>query len=160
MYDRVVIHAVLLDPLTERPILVLRSEDESRILPIWIGSSEAHAIALEIEKIRVPRPMTHDLICGILESAGVEVSKVNITDLRDSTYFAEIVLCSQGREFPVDARPSDAVAVAVRTGAPIFVDRHVFEAFADSECGDEPCGEAVQRWIESLAPGDLGHYMM
>ena len=160
MYDRVIIHALLLDPLTERPILILRSEDQERVLPIWIGASEANAIALEIEKVRVPRPMTHDLICGILETAGMAVRKVIITDLRDSTYFAEIILESQGREFPVDARPSDAVAVAVRTGAPIYVNQHVFDAYAESQCGEEPCVEKVQRWIESLSAGDLGRYKM
>ena len=160
MYDLVSIHALLLDPLTERPILLLRSEGDGRILPIWIGVSEANAIALEIEKVHVPRPMTHDLICGILDTVGVSVLRVHITDMKDNTFFAEIVLDGKGGELPVDARPSDAVAVAIRTGAPIFVNQNVFELFAESECGDEPCAERIQKWLDSLAPEEIGQYKM
>lgn len=160
MQSRVTIHALLLDPLTEQPILILRSEEEGRVLPIWIGAAEAHAIALEMEKVRVPRPMTHDLICGILQCADIRVQRVQITDLRENTYFAEIVLQASGREFPVDSRPSDAVAIAVRTGAPIFVDDAVFDAFAQSECGSETCAEHVQRLLLGADAEEIGRYEM
>lgn len=160
MFDLVSIHALLLDPLTERPILILRSEENGRILPIWIGASEANAIALEIERVHVPRPMTHDLLCSILDTVGVPVLRVHITDLRDNTFFAEIVLDGKGGEVPIDARPSDAVAVALRTGSPIFVKDDVFELFAASECGEEPCAERVQKWLDGLAPEELGQYKM
>ena len=160
MYDPVSIQALLMDPLTGQPILVLRSEGEGRILPIWIGPAEAHAIAVEMEKVAVPRPMTHDLLCHILERAELNVRRVQITDLRENTYIAEIVLESSGAEILVDARPSDAVAVAVRTGAPIFVRQTVFDAFAEAECGDQPCAELVQRLLLGEDSGELGQYKM
>jgi hypothetical protein len=156
VYQKVFIQGLLLDPITERPILVLREEGEQRILPIWIGVSEANAIALQLENVKVPRPMTHDLLCGILSQMHGQVKEVRICDLQDNTYFADIVLEQAGEEVHVDARPSDAVALAVRADAPIFVEETIFD-----RCGEtEEAGDFVRSWFEQLSPEDLGRYRM
>jgi bifunctional DNase/RNase len=158
MYTKVHIQGMVLDPITERPILVLKDE-ANRVLPIWIGHFEANAIALQLEHIAVPRPMTHDLVCGILSSMGTPVKEVLICDLKDNTYFADIILLSQGQELHVDARPSDAVAVAVRSGAPILVEESLFDRDLD---GEEAAGsqEQLRRWLETLTPEEMGRYEM
>jgi bifunctional DNase/RNase len=159
MYQKVTIHGLVVDPITERPILVLKVDADDRVLPIWIGHYEANAIALQLENINVPRPMTHDLVCGILSQANLPLKEVLICDLRDNTYFADLVLMSNGQEIHVDARPSDAVALAVRSGAPILVEDSLFERMADSDDGGENT-EQVLRWLEKLTPEELGHYEM
>jgi bifunctional DNase/RNase len=159
VFLQVRVQGLFLDPITERPILVLRYEEGNRFLPIWIGAPEANAIALRLEGVEVPRPMTHDLMQGILEKLSAKVAKVLICDLQENTYFAQIVLSANGQETTIDARPSDAVALAVRTGAPIFVRDEIFDRAAETS---EPTSaeEQVQRWLEGLAPEDLGRYEM
>lgn len=159
MYLPVRVQGLFLDPITERPILVLKQEGGDRVLPIWIGAPEANAIALRLEGVEVPRPMTHDLVCGILARLEAPILKVLIHDLQENTYFAQIVLSSGGQEKTVDARPSDAVALAVRTGAPIFVREEIFEQAGQGEEHKETA-EQLQKWLESLGPEDLGHYKM
>jgi bifunctional DNase/RNase len=156
-FQKVIIQGLVLDPLTQWPILVLKEEEASRLVPIWIGTSEANAIALELESVKVPRPMTHDLIHGILEKVEAPVGEVRITDLKDNTYFADIVLRPlRGGEIHVDARPSDAVALALRARAPIFVEESVFEKCTRLEDNTE----ALRTWLESLDPEDLGRFEM
>jgi bifunctional DNase/RNase len=158
MLHRVRIQGLILDPITERPILLLKNDEDSRVLPIWIGSSEANAIALRLEHIEVPRPMTHDLLCGILDQTQTSLKEVRITDLRDNTYFADIVLARREGEVHVDSRPSDAVALAVRAGAPIFVEESVFEKTFSVD--ENASGEQLARWLEQLSPEEMGRYEM
>jgi bifunctional DNase/RNase len=156
MYQKVKIQGLLLDPITERPILVLKEDEASRILPIWIGTSEANAIALQLENIKVPRPMTHDLLCGILSKVNSPLKEVRICDLRDNTYFADIILSYDGGELHVDSRPSDAIALAVRTGVPIFVEDSIFQKSAEAE----DFNENLRQWLQKLSPDELGRYEM
>ncbi len=160
MERKVDIQSLILDPFSQRPIMVLRSETSDRLLPICIGPNEANAIALQLEHIPVPRPMTHDLITGILDSLGVPVKKVRITDLRNNTFYAEIILDRDGREIRLDARPSDAVALALRLAVPIFVEETVFERCSSEEETEESCSEIYRRCMESLGPKDFGRYKM
>ncbi len=159
MYQKVHVHGLLVDPIKEMPILVLKDDEDGRMLPIWIGHYEANAISLHMEKIPVPRPMTHDLLCRVLEGAGSSLEKVLIRDLQDHTYFAELVLMREGHEVHVDARPSDAVAMAVRTGSPIFVEASLYERAADVEEGDDDV-DSLRRWLAKLSPEELGEYEM
>jgi hypothetical protein len=159
MYLPVRVQGLFIDPISERPILVLRHEGDQRVLPIWIGPNEAHAIAMRLEGVEAPRPMTHDLLRGIVTQLGAEVQKVLISDLRDNTYFAQIVLRTGKVEITVDARPSDAVALAVRTGAPILVREDIFDPVGRGE--DARDGEETLRaWLEGLGPEELGRYEM
>src|SRR5260370_25419360 len=112
-----------LDPLSNMPMIILRDEEEKRSLPIWVGLFEANAIALELEKISTPRPMTHDLIKNILESLDPRVQKVVVNDLRDNTFYAVLYLRLGTADITVDSRPSDAIALALRVGAPISLDK-------------------------------------
>jgi len=157
---KVDIQSLIVDPFSQRPVMVLRSERSDRILPICIGPNEANAIALQLERIPVPRPMTHDLMSGMLDSLGVPVKKVRITDLRNSTFYAEIVLERDGREIRLDARPSDAVALALRLSVPIFVEDSVFDRCSADGEAEPGCAEAVRRWMDGLEPKDFGRYKM
>jgi bifunctional DNase/RNase len=144
------------------PIIILRDEEEKRSLPIWVGLFEANAIALELEKISTPRPMTHDLIKNILESVEAKVEKIVVNDLRDNTFFALIHLRLGDEEITVDSRPSDAIALALRVGAPIFVDEDVVRRarsveVAPKEADDQ---EKLKEWLQNLKPEDFGKYKM
>jgi bifunctional DNase/RNase len=116
-----------IDPLTNMPILLLKDLDEQRTVPIWIGLVEASAIATELQQVKLERPMTHDLVRNLFERLGVETVHVEITDLRDNTYYATLVLQQGGEVIDIDARPSDAIAIAMRTGCAIYVDERVLE---------------------------------
>jgi uncharacterized protein len=159
MYQRVHVHGLMVDPIKEMPILVLKGDEDGRILPIWIGHFEANAIALQLEGIHVPRPMTHDLLCQIIDQAGYTVQRVLIRDLVDHTYLADLVLRSEGGEVTVDARPSDAVALAVRKGADIFVEESLY-AKADTVADASMDEDSVPRWLDKLRPEDMGEYEM
>ena len=124
---------VTIDPDTASPVVLIEDLERSAVLPIVIGSGEAFAIATALDRVTLPRPMTHDLIRNILDETRTTVVKVVITELRDDTFYAVIVLKSKGREIAVDSRPSDAIAVAVRTGAPIFVSTELFRSKAIRE---------------------------
>src|SRR5207253_8489390 len=125
MFVEMKVRALALDPMSNMPIIILRDEDEKRSVQIWVGIFEANAIALEMEKIATPRPMTHDLIKNILEAIEARVVKVAVTDLKENTFFAVLHLQVAGAEYQVDSRPSDAIALALRVGAPIYVDEDV-----------------------------------
>jgi hypothetical protein len=162
MWVEMKVRGLALDPVSNMPIIVLRDEEEKRSLPIWVGIFEANAIALELEKIPTPRPMTHDLIKNILESVEAKVEKIVVNDLRDNTFFALIHLRLGDEEITVDSRPSDAIALALRVGAPIFVDEDVVRRaksveIAPKESDDQ---EKLKEWLENLKPEDFGKYKM
>lgn len=156
-----------IDPFTNMPIIILKdTEHEKTALPIWIGLIEASAIATELEKIQLARPMTHDLMKNVLQSLDAKVEKVEVNDLCDNTFYARIFLRQAARDFVIDSRPSDAIALALRTNAPIFVDKRVIEKSRQVDLGKEPrAGDKGQRekWaelLENLNPDDFGKYKM
>jgi len=154
------IKGLMLDPVTNVPIVILRDADGTRVLPIWVGPSEASAIALQVENVATPRPMTHDLLRDVVGALGVTVSRVIISDLKGSTFYAYLEL-KQGPDIVlVDARPSDAVALAARTRAPIFVRESVLDQARSLEVStDQADQDRLQRWLESLDPDDMGYKM-
>jgi bifunctional DNase/RNase len=164
MWVEMKVRGLALDPLSNMPIIILRDEEEKRSLPIWVGIFEANAIALELEKIATPRPMTHDLIKNILESLEAKVAKIMVNDLRENTFFAEIHLKVGQSEITVDSRPSDAIALALRVGAPIFVEEEVVrkaksvEVAKDAEIGRADDPEKLKEWLENLKPEDFGKF--
>ena len=152
------IKGLMVDPVTNMPIVILKDATESRVLPIWVGIFEANAIALKVEEIATPRPMTHDLLCSLLEALGAKVEKIVVSDLRDNTYFALLHLLVDGQPVTVDARPSDALALALRTGASIFVEEAVLDS-ADIEGGSTSSdAERLKKWFENLDPDEFSKY--
>jgi bifunctional DNase/RNase len=155
------IRGLMMDPVTNMPIVVLKDINGSAILPIWVGIYEANAIALEIEKMPTPRPMTHDLIRNLLFGLETGVKKVVVSDLKDDTFYAIIWLERNGQMISVDSRPSDALAIALRLDCPIFVDDAVLKTSksvaAVAEVGSN---EEVRKWLENLKDDDLGPYKM
>ena len=154
-----VVKGLTLDPLTNMPIVILKDTEGNRALPIWIGANEANAIAMEMERITTPRPMTHDLIRNILEGLKAKVSRIVVNDLRDNTFYAVIFLDVNGTEVAIDSRPSDAIAVALRVKAPILVAEKVIrEAKSIDLTEDRPAEDtqSVRDWIENLKPEDFG----
>jgi uncharacterized protein len=155
-----------IDPFTNMPIIILKDMDEKSALPIWIGLIEASAIATELEKIKLARPMTHDLMKNILHTLDVHVTKVEVNDLADNTFYARIYLTNGGQNHVIDSRPSDAIALALRVGAPIFVDRKVIEKSRQIDLNKEaPAGDKgeKEKWaefLENLNPEDFGKYKM
>lgn len=155
------IKGLMVDPVTNMPIVILKDESEDRVLPIWVGIFEANAIALRIEEIETPRPMTHDLLRNLLESLHARVEKIVVTELRDNTYFAQIHLDVEGLARQIDARPSDAIALALRTDAAIFVEHEVLEQSRTLDEDGEPSdSERLRRWFENLDPDDFSNYEM
>lgn len=158
---RVEIKGLMLDPSSNVPIVILRDVQSHLFLPIWIGVFEANAIALRIEGVEPPRPMTHDLLRSILEGLGGQVEKIVISDLKESTFFAVIHVRQNGSVVPIDARPSDAIALALRTDAPIFVLRSVLDKAQAvdlaSQVSDE---EKLKKWLEEISPDELGKWTM
>lgn len=160
MLIEVKIGALIMDPNSNSPIVVLKGVDTDTVLPIWVGAFEANAIALEIEKIVPQRPMTHDLIRNLITELGLKVSRIIISDLRENTFYAVIELVDgDGRLVTLDARPSDAIALALRCNAPIFVEEGVIEAAQNIDLtqGHQDT-ERFRQWLESLDEGDLGKY--
>ena len=157
---RMDVKGLMVDPVTNVPMVILRGDEESYVLPIWVGVFEANAIALQMENIETPRPMTHDLLRDVVDRLDAEVSEIHVTDLRDSTFYATVQLRrASGELVSVDARPSDAIALALRTGAPIYVDAHVIEKAKEFDVGSED-PEKLREWFESLSTDQLGHYEM
>ena len=156
------IKGLMLDPVSNSPIVVLKDENEKFFLPIWVGIFEANAIALQLESISTPRPMTHDLLRNMIAELDARVTRIVINDLRDSTFFAQIALMTGGRTLELDARPSDAIALALRTEAPIFVAQSVLEQAQtiSPDGGGEESEEKMKKWFENLGPDDLGKYKM
>jgi len=154
------IKGLMLDPVSNSPIVVLKDDDEKFFLPIWVGIFEANAIALQLENITTPRPMTHDLLRNMIAELNARVLRIVINDLRDSTFFAQIRLAiGTDRTLEVDARPSDAIALALRTEAPIYVAQSVLDQ-AQTITPDEDPDEKTKKWFESLSPDELGKYKM
>ena len=156
---QMVVKGLTLDPLTNMPIVILKDTEGNRALPIWIGANEANAIAMEMERITTPRPMTHDLIRNILEGLKAKVSRIVVNDLRDNTFYAVIFLTVNGTEVAIDSRPSDAIALALRVKASIFVAEKVIrEAKSIDLSEDKPAEDtqSVRDWIENLKPEDFG----
>lgn len=154
-----------IDPFTNMPIIILKDFEEKMALPIWIGLIEASAIATELEKIELSRPMTHDLLRNILRELGVKVTKVEVTDLMDNTFFARIYLVKEGKEYVMDSRPSDAIAVALRTKSDIFVDKKVMDKSRRVDLSAQTTEGQLkqQKWaeiLENLSPEDFGKYKM
>jgi len=162
MWVEMKVRGLALDPVSNMPIIILRDEEEKRSLPIWVGIFEANAIALELEKVSTPRPMTHDLIKNILESVEAKIEKIVVNDLRDNTFFALIHLRLGDEEITVDSRPSDAIALALRAGAPIFVDEDVVRRAKSVEVAPKESDEQekLKEWLENLKPEDFGKYKM
>ncbi|MEW5974720.1 MAG: bifunctional nuclease family protein [Acidobacteriota bacterium] len=155
------IRGLMMDPVTNVPIVILKGVENSSLLPIWVGVYEANAIALEIEKVTTPRPMTHDLLKNMLLGLNCAVNKVVVNQLKDDTFYAIIWLERDGQLISVDSRPSDALALALRTDSPIFVDEEVLKSSkAASSKQDKFNDEELKRWLESLSDEDLGKYKM
>ena len=154
------IKGLMIDPVTNMPIVILRDVDNQRVLPIWVGPVEANAIALQIENVSAPRPMTHDLLNHVMVELGASLVRVVITNLKDNTFYAYLQLDRAGETVLVDARPSDAIALSLRTKAPVFVDSRVLEQAKTVDVTNEQADqERLQRWLESLDPDDLGYKM-
>ncbi|KRT69703.1 MAG: bifunctional nuclease family protein [Candidatus Methylomirabilales bacterium] len=161
MLIRMSVRGIALDPITNMPIIILKDVEEKRALPIWVGIFEANAIALELEKIATPRPMTHDLIKNILDGLGATVQQIVVNDLKDNTFFAVIEVNYNGNMVSIDARPSDAIALALRVNAPIFVTEKVVSKAKSMDIAEEK--EETDRWkewLENLKPEDFGKYKM
>ena len=155
------IKGLMLDPVSNSPIVVLKDSEEKFFLPIWVGIFEANAIALQLENVTTPRPMTHDLLRNMISELDGRVTRVVINDLRDSTFFAQIRVTAGQRTLELDARPSDAIALALRTEAPIFVTQTVLDqAQTISPDMDEGGDEKVKKLFDQLDPEDLGKYKM
>jgi uncharacterized protein len=155
------IKGLMVDPVTNTPIVILRDKDGQKVLPIWVGIFEANAIALQIENIATPRPMTHDLLRNVIHDLKAEVEKIVVCDLQENTFYALIYLGLNGGTVAIDARPSDAIALALRTRAPIFVEDSVIDnAKAVDFTTESADSERLHKWLESLDPDDLGKYKM
>lgn len=155
------IRGLMLDPVTQMPIVVLKDPASDVVLPIWVGVFEANAIALEIEKVPTPRPMTHDLIKNLLNGLDTHVHKVVVTELRDDTFYAVIWIEREGRFISVDSRPSDALAVAMRLDCPIFVEDEVLKSSkVAAAVSDKASSEELRKMLENLNDEDFGRYKM
>ena len=155
------IKGLMVDPITNMPIVILMDKLGERVLSIWVGIFEANAIALQIENVSTPRPMTHDLLRNIIADLDGSVDRVVVSDLKDNTFFAIIHLTVRGERIAVDARPSDAIALALRTRSPILVEESVIDNAKTVDFTAEPGDNArLQKWLESLDPEELGKYKM
>jgi bifunctional DNase/RNase len=154
------IKGLMLDPVSNSPIVVLKDEDEKFFLPIWVGIFEANAIALQLENVTTPRPMTHDLLKTMIGELNGRVTRVVINDLRDSTFFAQIRVIAGSRTLELDARPSDAIALALRVEAPIFVAQTVLDQAQTITPDAEEGEEKSNKWFENLDSEELGKYKM
>lgn len=155
------IRGLMMDPVTNMPIVVLKDVSGEGVLPIWVGIYEANAIALEIEKVTTPRPMTHDLIKNVLTGLDAQVNKVVVSELREDTFYAVIWMERGGHLISVDSRPSDALALALRVDCPIFVEDAVLKSSKlAAAISDKTSGEELRKWLENLNDDDLGRYKM
>jgi bifunctional DNase/RNase len=161
MQIEMTIKGLMVDPITNTPIVILRDQDGQRVLPIWVGIFEANEIALQIENVTTPRPMTHDLLRNVIQDLEATVERIVVCDLQDNTFYALIYLARHGETMAIDARPSDAIALALRTRAPIFVEESVIDNARTTDLApDKPDADRLHKWLESLDPDDLGKYKM
>jgi uncharacterized protein len=155
------IRGLMLDPVTNMPIVVLKAVGGEQVLPIWVGIFEANAIALELEKTTTPRPMTHDLMRNIARGLNAAVRKVVVSELRDDTFYAMIWMDHEGETVAIDARPSDAIALALRWDCPIYVSRAVLDSARQVVEGPQNINsEEMRRWLENLNDDEMGRYKM
>jgi bifunctional DNase/RNase len=155
------IRGLMMDPVTNMPVVVLKEAQGTGILPIWVGVYEANAIALEIEKVQTPRPMTHDLLKNVLTGLNVHVKRVVVSDLRDDTFYALIWMERDGQTLSMDSRPSDALALALRLDCPIFVEDQVLRNSTKAGVvSEKSSNEELKKWLENLSDEDLGRYKM
>jgi bifunctional DNase/RNase len=155
------VKALIVDPIANMPVVILRDAEERNFLPIWVGIFEANAIALQMEGIATPRPMTHDLLRNIINQIEAHVVQVVINNLHENTFYAQIHLELGPRTFLIDSRPSDAIALALRTSAPVFVEESVLEkSRANDDASDTQNAERLRKWLEEADPDSLGKYKM
>lgn len=155
------IRGLMMDPVTNMPIVVLKDVGSDAVLPIWVGIFEANAIALELEKTATPRPMTHDLLQNLARGLNAQVNKVVVSELRDETFYAVIWMDHAGETVTLDARPSDAIALALRWDCPIYVSRDVLESSKQISSGNQSVNaDDMRRWLENLNDDDMGRYKM
>jgi hypothetical protein len=154
------IRGLMMDPVTNMPIIVLKDIGSDLVLPIWVGIFEANAIALELEKTAMPRPMTHDLLQNMARGLNAEVRKVVVSELRDDTFYAVIWMDHAGETVTMDARPSDAIALALRWDCPIYVNREVLESSKQTANAQHVNADEMRRWLENLNDDDMGRYKM
>ena len=154
------IKGLLLDPISNTPVVVLKDAEDKFFLPIWIGVFEANAIALKIENVSTSRPLTHDLFFNTLGDLKARIDKIVINDLRDNTFYARIFLVREGESIEVDSRPSDALALALRFDAGIYVEEDVLEKSRKIEVEDAHNPDRLKKWLEEVDPEELGKYKM
>ena len=155
------IKGLMIDPITNMPIIILRDQEGQRVLPIWVGVFEANAIALQIENVQTPRPMTHDLLKNIINDLHAHVQRIVDCALKENTFYATIHITVGDQALAVDARPSDAIALALRTQSPIFVEEAVIQNARSVESGKESMDLGrLQKWLEGLSDEELGKYKM
>jgi len=155
------VKGLIVDPIANMPVVILRDAEDKAFLPIWVGVYEANAIALQLEGITTPRPMTHDLLRNALALVQAEVLRITVTDLLENTFYAQILLRFGGKEVVLDSRPSDAIALALRAEAPVFVDESVLEkSRASNEREDAQNVERLRKWLEDVDPDTLSKYRM
>ena len=161
MQIEMTIKGLMVDPITNMPIVILRDEGGEHVLPIWVGIFEANAIALQIENVTTPRPMTHDLLRNLISDLIGTVEKIVVCDLKENTFYALIHVRVQGETVAVDARPSDAIALALRVSAPIYVEDVVVRNAKNLDFApDKADSERLAKWLENLDPEELGKYKM
>lgn len=155
------VKALIVDPIANMPVVILRDAEEKNFLPIWVGVFEANAIALQMEGVTTPRPMTHDLLRNLIHQINGDVVQVVINNLLENTFYAQIHLRLDGRNVTIDSRPSDAIALALRTGSPVFVEDSVLErSRAGDETSEAQNAERLRKWLEEADPDSLGEYKM
>ncbi len=155
------IRGLMMDPVTNMPIVILRDASGDTVLPIWVGIFEANAIALEIEKVTTPRPMTHDLVKDVMFGLDATLRKVVVSELKDDTFYAVIWVEKSGEMISIDSRPSDALALALRMDCPIYVEEQVLRTSKSTQTlSDKNVNEELKRWLEGLNDEDLGRYKM
>ncbi len=154
------IKGLLMDPVSNMPVVILRDTEKGHFLPIWVGIFEANAIALEMEKVSTPRPMTHDLLKNLLGELDARVDRIVINDLRENTFFARIHLTRGDSTLSVDSRPSDAIALALRSKAEIFVEEEVLEKSRSLRSDSDQDPDRLKKWLEEASPDELGKYRM
>ena len=160
MLIEMTIKGLMVDPITNMPVIILKDKEGERVLPIWVGIFEANAIALQIENIATPRPMTHDLIRNIIADLEGQVDRVVVCEFKDETFYAVIHMTVRGERLAVDARPSDAIALALRTKSPILVEEGVIDNAKTVDFTARTDSDRLQKWLESLDPEELGKYKM
>ena len=155
------IKGLTVDPTTNTPVVILKNKQGDRVLPIWVGVFEASAIAHQIENVPTPRPMTHDLLRNVIHDLKADVLKIVVSDLKENTFYALIHLEVNGERVAVDARPSDAIALALRARAPIYVEDKVIDSAKSVDLAPEKQdSERLQKWLENLDADQMGKYKM